>query len=360
MKHTILIFALLALAACGSENKEIRQIELDRLSEIDPELTSDLQKIGSIDAIIPLGINDTVVVGEIRKLQETDDYFFVSALQQPLLLFDREGRVVRAVGHIGRGPQEYLGLRDFYADPRTGTIYIMDVFGRKMITYGFDGVYRTKWDLPENYSLNSFFLAGNEIVYTSTANAVNPELYSYNLDTRETVVVSTPEREMGVEGFVGNTFVFGRPEEPRLYHYFNDTVFVYQNRTLTPDYILSTGSATLTFDEAAGQRPTGSRIQISGITEAGDYTFVHYAVTRFRGDGRKNFTAFFSDDSGMFYPNVTFVDSESGLKLSWPVFQGYDRRSLLSVAYPYELEETTLAPELPDDGIPILIRYRLK
>ena len=98
----------LVLTACGGENKEMRRIELDRLSTIDPELTLDLQKIGSIDAIIPLGINDTVVVGEIQKLQETDDYFFISAIRQPLLLFDKEGNFVRTVGHIGHGPHHYL------------------------------------------------------------------------------------------------------------------------------------------------------------------------------------------------------------------------------------------------------------
>lgn len=54
-------------------------------------------------------------------------------------LFSYDGSFIRNVGHIGRGPGEYLSLCHFDINPEKDLIYILDDMGRKIMVYSYSG-----------------------------------------------------------------------------------------------------------------------------------------------------------------------------------------------------------------------------
>jgi hypothetical protein len=66
---------------------------------------------------------DSIPVGDIDRLTITDNALFVFDSDAGIFHYTRDGRFVRRVGHLGRGPGEYLGINGMHVDEEGGTIH---------------------------------------------------------------------------------------------------------------------------------------------------------------------------------------------------------------------------------------------
>ena len=83
-----------------------------------------------------------------------------------LLAFDGNGRFIRQIGAMGRGPGEYLGISDFATAP-DGSVWIEDAVANNLIHYGKD--LRHICTVPTSYDADcmEFLEDGNLIVNIS-------------------------------------------------------------------------------------------------------------------------------------------------------------------------------------------------
>lgn len=99
--------------------------------------------------ITPLETTEASLLSYPELLKTCRDTLFVfDRSNSSLLLFAPDGRFIRRIGRIGRGPGEYLRARDFLIDPDGRTVSLLNPIG-EIITYGFDGGFIRRERLPE-------------------------------------------------------------------------------------------------------------------------------------------------------------------------------------------------------------------
>lgn len=81
------------------------------------EHTVELQRLSLIKdiRIVRLETNDSVLVGRIDKVLIHDGKIYIGDFyaSQSLFIFDMQGKAIRKISRKGRGPGEYIQLRDF-------------------------------------------------------------------------------------------------------------------------------------------------------------------------------------------------------------------------------------------------------
>lgn len=99
--------------------------------------------------ITPLETTEASLLSYPELLKTCRDTLFVfDRSNSSLLLFAPDGKFIRRIGRIGRGPGEYLRARDFLIDPEGRTVSLLNPIG-EIITYGFDGGFIRRERLPE-------------------------------------------------------------------------------------------------------------------------------------------------------------------------------------------------------------------
>jgi hypothetical protein len=126
--------------SCGSKShKENTQTISKRVNLEIKGNTNNLLQIDSIFSdirIVPLETKEECLISNIVKVQFYKDKFFLHDKSQKLLVFNTNGRFLSEIGKKGRGPGEFLELRDFDID-NDGNIYILDF--QKIHKFNIDG-----------------------------------------------------------------------------------------------------------------------------------------------------------------------------------------------------------------------------
>lgn len=108
------------LAGCNAKTADCDTIDLSQSSE----------KVCMADYIEPVAFveleeNDSCLLRDITKVQQTADAFYVmDGSADKLYKFNPQGRFIRAISNQGQGPAEYLRLEDFTVSRCGDSIYI--------------------------------------------------------------------------------------------------------------------------------------------------------------------------------------------------------------------------------------------
>lgn len=122
-----------------SLNNSIDNIKTLKLSDLCEEIT-----------YIPLETNPSNVIHEIRQIALTDSFVFVSDFQS-LFQFDLNGKFLRQVGKQGRGPEEYIFIRDICVNEEKRLIIISSPLNRKLLEYDFNGRFVKSISIQVNF-----------------------------------------------------------------------------------------------------------------------------------------------------------------------------------------------------------------
>ena len=142
---SFVVFLMAFFCFCNAQNQKIMppndkiySIDLDKRKEPDFYLSTIFDKVKTII----LETNKNCLIGRVQKLLVFDGriYVFDEYIAKSLFVFDEEGRFIRKIGNIGRGPGENNHIHDFTLDTDHRFIYLLDDGGR-IHQYGFDGDY---------------------------------------------------------------------------------------------------------------------------------------------------------------------------------------------------------------------------
>jgi hypothetical protein len=143
----ILLFLLIltfSVYSCSVKQAELSlldsnfSIDLDKKKETDINLSSFFKNVKTII----LENNENCLIGRISEFQVFDGYIYVldKSIAKSLFVFDMDGRFIRKIGNLGRGPGEYVQLYDFTLDTDNQFIFLLD-FGQRVHKYHFDGTF---------------------------------------------------------------------------------------------------------------------------------------------------------------------------------------------------------------------------
>lgn len=99
--------------------------------------TVNLSRIGKELSYLPLETLPQCLIQEIDKILFSKSFIFVNDTRNRLLQFDKNGKFLRQIGSMGRGPEEYLFVYDFCVNEDTNEIYIFSL--DKMLVFSFEG-----------------------------------------------------------------------------------------------------------------------------------------------------------------------------------------------------------------------------
>jgi len=113
-------------------------IDLDIKKESSIPLSSLFKNVRTII----LETNKDCLIGRVNGLQVFDGYIYIfdSSKAKSLFVFDLEGRFIRKIGSLGRGPGEYVEIHDFTLDTENRIIFLCDALNR-IQKYQLDGTY---------------------------------------------------------------------------------------------------------------------------------------------------------------------------------------------------------------------------
>lgn len=142
---------------CYSCNKEYKNSKSQRITLNVDSIISDkvvhYSDLFSHFKIIPLETKEECLINTITDIEFIDDtlYIFDRSIKS-VLIYSKEGKFIRKIYRIGKGPDEYLESFDFDFDPNEKTINVLDWSLKKINVYNSKGHFQRKIDVEKRFS----------------------------------------------------------------------------------------------------------------------------------------------------------------------------------------------------------------
>lgn len=165
-------FLLLLLTGCSaSESNRGENVISIKVDEFSP-VTDFFDEV----RYVILETNDSSIIGERVKFRLASDYNRIVAFsdQTGFTVFNGNGKWINTFDHQGEGPEEYIGITDFYLFK--GELYAVSCYQSKILVYSIDtGECNRVINMADNYS-DATWLNDNYIALCSAYN--NTSLYN--------------------------------------------------------------------------------------------------------------------------------------------------------------------------------------
>lgn len=166
----VIVSCLILCAACSDIDSSRGRIN------IDVETFSPVTDFFDEVRYVILETNDSSIIGERVKFRLASDYNRIVAFsdQTGFTVFDGNGKWINTFDHLGEGPEEYIGITDFYLFK--GELYAVSCYQSKILVYSIDtGECNRVINMADNYS-DATWLNDNYIALCSAYN--NTSLYN--------------------------------------------------------------------------------------------------------------------------------------------------------------------------------------
>jgi hypothetical protein len=244
-----LVIFTLAIAGCKSKGSksEGKRIGYHQVITINEGFTNrknlPLSEVAADIEYVKLEFTKKSSINQIRNIFITDKYIFISSNGLPYVMqFSRDGQFIRQVGTIGKGPGEYLLCRGFTVDEENELILIYDNWTYKILCYSFSGEYKKTIE-TNNDLIRNFMVAQNGEIICQSAPIRIQQTYFMLLSLNEKGDTIFLKKSWYFRNFNGTYFggpdnIFVHNDSIYVREYFNDTIYLYNNKSLEPSYIL--------------------------------------------------------------------------------------------------------------------------
>ena len=182
MKYIYIPILLIICLACNtSNNTSIKELSINNSFD-DSNIT--LSKIASSSEIIPLETNDSILIGEIKKILCENNYIYISD-GRTLFKFNDKGYFISKINKIGTGPDEYTSITDFQICSND-KVWILSRKDKRLCNYSWNGILENEIKL--NFWISNICLLTNNTMLLYTGNKTdgdnNFQLKMLNLSTK--------------------------------------------------------------------------------------------------------------------------------------------------------------------------------
>lgn len=225
---------------------------------------------------------------DIENVEFTKDYVFIKTWGQPIFQFSIDGKLVRKVGTMGRGPGEYNSCFKITVDEENERIYIHNT-NFNITAFNFDGEYIKTIHFPA-LDYMKFWIWSRDSMFVSYLEPVDgnePYVFiEYNEqgDTLQTIANhnfwDTNEEFGTISSYFDQNFSYRFENKLHLKGCYNDTVYTYdENNKLIPKFFINLGKYKLSEDfiyERKWIRSLPGNYIWTGVHETSNYVFLPY------------------------------------------------------------------------------------
>ena len=248
-----------------------------------------LSEFASEVEIIQVENTPKALLGRVQDIQLTNDYIFVEHTGNKLITqFSRDGKYIRHIGTLGRGPKEYALCRKFSLDEKNERIYIQTNWTRKILVYNFDGEYikTVKYPAVERlynvWSRDSLFIS-----FSDQHTGSDPFLFVEHNEQGDTLQVisqhnfwNSDETSHSMVSFWGQNSFYRLNNKLHMKSWYNDTVYTYDaTNKLVPQYFIDLKNHKIPDDlvyERKSTRPMPEDARWIGVHETENFIFIPY------------------------------------------------------------------------------------
>jgi hypothetical protein len=379
MKTKYLLILIILTIPCKSQNKGL--FEFDPKSLYENKIT--LAEIADDVTYIPL--DNSFPIGLIYKYKFINNSIYLSAKDIGILTFNRDGKILRKIGGIGRGPGEYTFFKCFPVEEKTGTIYVEDR-GNVIKVYSRTGSFLRSFSLKEYGGSIDAIESYNSKLFVSFFLQLGDAKYDWIILDTLGNLIKKKERTIPtfnsnwLEG--GGTYVFDH--KISYWNQYVDTVIsILSDLSYKASFIFSPGEHRLPKSNIVDPKQLKQYMHIYEIFETSrflaiDYFYKRRAFVLIDKKNRKSFISYLgSNESGgifndldggtMFLPKSYFVENDreymigliNPLQIKALVASSEFKNSALKYAEKKkELEK--LANRISETDNPVLMIVRLK
>lgn len=231
-----LILFILLLISCKDQ--------VNTLFKFDPRsiVANEISLSDIADEITYIPLDKCFQIGLIYNFRIIKNSIYLSAKDIGILEFNREGKNVRKIGNIGRGPGEYTYCFDFTVDDNRETFYVMDQ--RNVKVYSKTGNFLRNVSLKDyGDNIASFELIDSKIIIYFMLQYGDPKYDWIVLDTLGNLIT---EKKRIIPEFKTNWLIQGGTYKfenmVTYWNPFTDTAFsVSPDLTYKASFIISPG-----------------------------------------------------------------------------------------------------------------------
>jgi len=229
------------------------------------------------------------LLGNVSDIQLTNNYIFVRHSGNKLITqYSRDGKYIRHIGKLGRGPKEYALSRIFSLDEKNERIYIHTNWTRKILVYNFDGEYirAIKYPAVERtrnvWSHDSLFIS-----YGDQHTGIDPFLFIEHSELGDTLQTiphhlfwDKDETSHSMVSFWGQNNFYRFQNKLHMKGWYNDTVYTYDaTNKFVPKYFIDLKDHKIPDDlvyERKSTRPMPDEACWLGVHETSNFIFIPY------------------------------------------------------------------------------------
>lgn len=135
IRYIFILFVLFLFIGCNTSvgpKSDLTTILVDKTRN---DESGEFNSFFKFSHYVPLKVNDSALISKIRKIKIYEDIIYIlDEKYNKIIAFDSLGNYIRQYNHLGQGPGEYSGLRDF--DIQNDTLYLLSKFSPTVLKYG--------------------------------------------------------------------------------------------------------------------------------------------------------------------------------------------------------------------------------
>lgn len=160
----LLLVAALLLSSCKTEVKHDSSLQITKNDVIHLDGSFDHNFLESWEYVMLDDDNPDGMISDIEGVLYDDSLFFILSgrfMKQPQIkVFDRQGRYLNDIGHVGRARNEYLYICDWAIDTKNNQIIVFDNSANALKRYDYKGEFIDMTPLA-NYGPTDGYLASD-------------------------------------------------------------------------------------------------------------------------------------------------------------------------------------------------------
>jgi hypothetical protein len=229
------------------------------------------------------------IVGRILDAKFTKDYIFIEHRGTPLLtLYDWNGKFVRHIGRVGRGPGEYLLMRSFSINEANRLIYIQTNWTGLLLVYNFEGDFLNTYPLEITSGIISWNRNNLFVNYTEPIDGNENFLFteinssSYVIQTVKNPFTWKKTNQGSSSSYRDQTLFYRVENKLHFKSKYNDTIYTFdENDRIIPKFFIDLKKYRLP-DEMRPERGIIKKIPAEyfwvSAKESKKYMFLRYSA----------------------------------------------------------------------------------
>lgn len=137
----LIILSAFLCAGCSEPKKEaVQKVKYDiPFDGVMQDIK--LEQLFKNISFLPLETNDSSLLGRLERIICKNGYIYIANYGSDgteISLFKKDGHYIRKIGHLGNGPEEYLGFLNMNVS-NDGNVSLGDRFRKSIVTYSSNG-----------------------------------------------------------------------------------------------------------------------------------------------------------------------------------------------------------------------------